>query len=361
MRGELVVVDQTRLRVRLLELIDGLKQRLDWILEVVALVDHVRRIEAREPFALGEHQLVEDQEERIRSDRSRREIVVAVHRVVEVKATELPCTEQARDDELDVRARQMMSEIDETLRTVAERLREQQRRTPVLYHRGVERRLVRLVLSEQSPVVRCRSVDLLQTFPHAIEAPTQRRLSWKIRAVREPDRDGLRPDQLADLDHAQMMLDRLAPHRRVGIAERAELIAQALARLILKGVRVHRVEPDAQPSCVVEHFIDVVELVPRDVEGQSRRAGGQTVHEGGVLHLLAERVRLASAGEPAEASPSSRERPRRERDLEAVHRGDQLFRVAPRTLQASSELGEVALVVPLGGGIELEGYGGNVG
>src|SRR5215204_98694 len=163
MRGELVVVDQTRLRVRLLELIDGLKQRLDWILEVVALVDHVRRIEAREPFALGEHQLVEDQEERIRSDRSRREIVVAVHRVVEVKATELPCTEQARDDELDVRARQMMSEIDETLRTVAERLREQQRRTPVLYHRGVERRLVRLVLGEQSPVVRCRSVDLLQT------------------------------------------------------------------------------------------------------------------------------------------------------------------------------------------------------
>src|SRR5215213_245635 len=178
---ELVVIDQTRLRVRLLELIDRLEQRLDRILEIVALVDHVRRIETGKPLALGLHELVEDQEQRIGLDRSRREIVVPVHRVVEVEATQLSRAEQARDDELDVRARQMVPEIDETLRTLAERLREQQRRAPVLNDSRVERRLVRLVLGEQPPIVWNRRVYLPQAFPYALEASAQRHLTREIR------------------------------------------------------------------------------------------------------------------------------------------------------------------------------------
>src|SRR5215831_21409459 len=43
--GQRFVRHEARFRVRLLELIDCLEQRLDRVLEVVALIDHVRRLE----------------------------------------------------------------------------------------------------------------------------------------------------------------------------------------------------------------------------------------------------------------------------------------------------------------------------
>src|SRR5215211_1260871 len=85
------------------------------------------------------------------------------------------------------------------------------------------------------------------------------------------------------------------------------------------------------------------------------------MHERCVFHLLAERVRLPDTRKSAEARASSRERPRRQRDLEMVHGGDHLLGIASSALQASGEFGEIALVVPLRGGIELGGDGGDVG
>ena len=151
MRGERFVIDETCLRVCLLKLVDRLEQRLDWILEIVALVDHVGGVEASELLPRREYQLVKDQEEDVRLDRARGEVVVAVLGVVEVEATQLANAKQPRDDELDVRVRQVMPEIDETLRTFAERLCEHERRAPVLHDGGIKGRLVWLVLGEQAP------------------------------------------------------------------------------------------------------------------------------------------------------------------------------------------------------------------
>jgi hypothetical protein len=63
---------------------------------------------------------VENEKETVRLDRSGGQIIVAVLGVVEVKAAQLTDTEEARDNELDVRVRQMVLQINETLRPLAE-------------------------------------------------------------------------------------------------------------------------------------------------------------------------------------------------------------------------------------------------
>ena len=68
------------------------------------------------PF--GEHQFVKHKEQPVRLDRSGCEIVVAVFRVVEVEPAQFPGPEEARDHQLDVGVRQMMSEVDEALGSV---------------------------------------------------------------------------------------------------------------------------------------------------------------------------------------------------------------------------------------------------
>jgi hypothetical protein len=79
--------------------------------------------------------------------------------------------------------------------------------------------------------------------------------------------------------------------------------------------------------------------------------------EGRVFHLLAERVRLAGARKSSEACAPGGERPRGERDLEAVDGGDHLLGVSSAALEPIGQLGEVALMVPLDGGVELGGDG----
>ena len=64
-------------------------------------------------------------------DRADGEVVVAVLRVVEVEAAEPADHRQAAHDLLDVRVRQVVAEVDEALRALTRRLREQQRRAPV--------------------------------------------------------------------------------------------------------------------------------------------------------------------------------------------------------------------------------------
>src|SRR5690242_3758846 len=118
------LIDELRLRVRELQLIDRLEHRLDGILEVVALVDHIRGMEIGEPLALGQHQFVKDQKQRIWLDRASREVIVTILGVVEVESAELTDAEQPRDDELDIGVRQVVAQIDETLRATSERLRQ---------------------------------------------------------------------------------------------------------------------------------------------------------------------------------------------------------------------------------------------
>ena len=91
---------------------------------------------------------------------------------------------------------------------------------------------------------------------------------------------------------------------------------------------------------------DVARLVPRDVQGDSRRRTGEAVHHGRVVELLLERARLASAGKAPEARAPGAEAPRRHCDLEATHRVDGCIDAHTAAVQLLGERGVVALVVP---------------
>ncbi len=70
-RRERVGIHEKRLRVGRLQGVDGLEQVLDGVFEVVALVDHVGRVEAGEGVAGGLREFVEDEEEAVRAQRAR--------------------------------------------------------------------------------------------------------------------------------------------------------------------------------------------------------------------------------------------------------------------------------------------------
>ena len=79
--------------------------------DIVRLVDHVGGIERCAPFLLGDDELVEYQEQLVRIDGARIQIIVAIFRVVEVKSAELAEGLQPRDDLLDIHVRRVMPEI----------------------------------------------------------------------------------------------------------------------------------------------------------------------------------------------------------------------------------------------------------
>ena len=111
----------------------------------------------------------------------------------------------------------------------------------------------------------------------------------------------------------------------------------------------------------VSDLVEVARLVPRNVQRDARRAAGEPVDERCVFHLLAQRPRLARAGESSEARSARGERPRGQRDLEALDGGDHLVGVPASALQPISQRGEVALVIAFRGGIELDRDRSDVG
>ena len=112
--GEHVAAHQQRPGVRPLKVVHGLQQGLDGVLDVVALVDHVRRVEGaarRGGLEGGVYQLAEHQEQLVRLDRARRQVVIAVLGVVEVEAAELAGRHESRDNQLDVRIGQVVAQV----------------------------------------------------------------------------------------------------------------------------------------------------------------------------------------------------------------------------------------------------------
>ena len=84
--------------------------------------------------SLGVDQLIEDQEQLKRLDRSGIEVVVSTAAVVEMEAAKFLEMDQAGDDLLDADVGRVMPEIDEAARAVAEFLRRHVARAPVVHH-----------------------------------------------------------------------------------------------------------------------------------------------------------------------------------------------------------------------------------
>src|SRR4029450_4039622 len=107
---------------------------------------------------------------------------------------------------------------------------------------GIERGLVLLVFQEQPPRVRHGPVDFSETVQISIEGTARVHLAGKIASVSYPDRERVGTERFPDLDALEIVVDGLTPDIRVNMREASEFIGQALVRLVLKRIGVHRVD-----------------------------------------------------------------------------------------------------------------------
>ena len=103
-------------------------------------------------------------------------------------------------------------------------------RAPVVQHRRIESRLVELVLDEQPQALGQGVVDLSQALQVALEGLARVHLPREVAAVPDPDRVRAGSQLHAQLEAFEVVLDRLAPDRGVGVAQAAELVGPRLVR-----------------------------------------------------------------------------------------------------------------------------------
>src|SRR5207302_4970170 len=80
-------------------------------------------------------------------------------------------------------------------------------------------------------------------------------------------------------------------------------------------IRVDRADVEPEGPCVRLQVIDVVDLVPGNVQGDRARDTGQATHDGGVLELLERVARRTRLWKDGEAGARAAERPRRHLDV----------------------------------------------
>src|SRR5207237_3215593 len=145
--------------------------------------------------------------------------------------------------------------------------------TPVVDDRRVEGRLVELMLDEEPPVRGQSLVDVAHAVEVQLKHATKVLLTGEVSAVADPDRVSLRADLLPQLDALDVVLDGLPADGRVRVCERAVLVGLRLVDLILKRVRVHRVEVQAARARELDERVGGLRLVAGDVaRGAGRRA-----------------------------------------------------------------------------------------
>ena len=241
-----------------------LHEALDRVGDVVRLVDHIG---GANPSALRRSASISS----LKTRKSRNGATEPASRSsspylksLKWKPASFPETHQPGDDLLDVDVGRVVAEIDQAERLGPEFLRRGEARAPVGNHRRIERRLVELVLDEHLPVGGQRGVDFAHRVDIAVERLGEVRLAGEIRAVGDPHRQRLRAEPLADLDTFEIVVDRGAAHRRVGVAQRAELVRKRLAGLVLEGVGIDRVEGEAARFRRLAQRGEVARSCPRE-------------------------------------------------------------------------------------------------
>jgi len=174
-------------------------------------------VEAWRLACLCVDQFVEDQEQAIGIDAACIQVVITVFAVVEMEAAELAELDQPGNDHLDVDVRRVVAEIDKTECPFAKLPGDEVICAPVLNDRGVEGRLKDLVFGKEPPVPRELGVDGLGTFQIAFKLTRKVGLSRKIRAVANPNGQGLGADRSTDLDTFQIVFYGLLPDGRIGM------------------------------------------------------------------------------------------------------------------------------------------------
>ena len=154
------------------------------------------------------------------------------------------------------------------------------------------------------------------------------------------------------------MLDRLAAHVGVGVGQAPVAVGVPLVRLVLEGVRVHRVEPEPSLRGVRRELLRVVGAIPRDVQRHRRRHPHQILDRRAVVDLLEDVPRFAESGEAPEARPPGAHPPRRHRDGEGAGRVDDRLHVDAAAQQLIGEVLEVGVEVVGARGVVFRDEGG---
>src|SRR5690349_16287787 len=122
------------------------------------------------------------------------------------------------------------------------------------------------------------------------------------------------------------------------MCQAAELVRELLPRLVLKRVRVHRVELEAAPGGELSQVIGVVWFVPRDVQRHGGRHSHQLKDGRAIVELLVNVARLARAGKTCEARPARADAPRRHGDAKGLRASDERFDVYVAASQLAREM-----------------------
>ncbi len=153
-------------------------------------------------------------------------------------------------------------------------------------------------------------------------------LSGVVGAVGEPHGDGGRSQRDAHLDDGLVVLDGELPHAWIRVAHRSELVGDLPAAcgggIVLEGIRVHRIEAQAQLGGVPGECGRVGRIVPGDVQTHAAVGARERMEDRDVVDLLLGGSRLARDGEAREPGAARAERPGGCCDLEPGNLVDDL-------------------------------------
>ena len=126
------------------------------------------------------------------------------------------------------------------------------------------------MFQQHPPIVGECCIDLCRSFQIAVERTPQILLAGKVGAIANPDGQIGRANFLPDLDALDIMLDRLLARSLQCRGERTGVVAVRLPGLILKRVRIDRIETKAETFRLLAKRRIVANLVPRKVRANAR-------------------------------------------------------------------------------------------
>src|SRR5262245_18041637 len=119
------------------------------------------------------------------------------------------------------------------------------------------------------------------------------------------------------------------------MSQAAKLVRENLSRLVLKGVRVHRVEVEVVLARESAKLRSIFRLVPRNVQRHGRRRPDEFENSGAILQLFVNVPRFAGLWEASETCSTGSDAPRRNSDAKLLSPRGQIIDidvVAPKLL-----------------------------
>ena len=248
--------------------IDRLQQIFDGVFGIVAGVDHPGDIRIfNGGVAHAVDQFVKNQEQLVGFDAARGQVVVAVHRAIEVETTQATKMHEATYNLLNVGIGQMVPQIDQYLRIFTHGLAQRVGGAPVRDDHGVKIGLVRFVLDEHGPIIGHGTVNVGKGFGGALVSAAQVVLSGEIGTIGEPDGQHFGIQLFAVLYTLDVVVNGLLADDSFRVAKGAEFIAIRLVFLVLKSIGIDRIDGQAVVRKQLFEGGYILGNVPGNVQG----------------------------------------------------------------------------------------------